>query len=87
MYSTCIFCHAGLGANNSIEPFPIGRRLAFDPAQGRLWVVCSKCERWNLSPIEERFEAIEDCDRLYRGTYVRMSTGNIGIARMRSKRM
>ena len=58
MYSTCIFCHAGLGSNEAIEHFPVGRRLAFDAAKGRLWVVCSACERWNLSPLEERWEAI-----------------------------
>ena len=40
MYSTCIFCHASLGANESIEHFPVGHRLAFDASRGRLWVVC-----------------------------------------------
>ena len=79
MYSTCIFCHAKLGANGSIEPFPIGRRLAFDPARGRLWVVCRKCERWNLSPIEERWEAIEECERRFRSTKLRVSTDNVGL--------
>jgi hypothetical protein len=83
MYSTCLYCHATLGANDMLERFPVGRRIAFDSAKGRLWVVCMQCRRWNLTPIEERFEAIEDCERLYRGTYVRMSTGNIGIAKMR----
>jgi hypothetical protein len=40
------------------------------------------CGRWNLSPIEERFEAIEACERLYRNTTVRVSTDNIGLARL-----
>jgi hypothetical protein len=83
MYSTCLYCNAKLGANDMIERFPVGRRLAFDASKGRLWVVCGQCRRWNLSPIEERFEAIEACERLYRGTRVRVSTGNIGLARMR----
>lgn len=83
MYSTCIFCHASLGANESIERFPVGRRLAFDAARGRLWVVCRKCERWNLSPLEERWEAIEDCERAYRDTRLRVSTENIGLARLK----
>jgi hypothetical protein len=82
MYSTCIFCHANLGANESIERFPIGRRLAFDAARGRLWVVCRKCERWNLSPIEERWEAIEECERHFRATRLRVSTDNVGLARV-----
>jgi len=83
MYSTCIFCHAKLGANQAIEHFPVGRRLVFDSAKGRLWVVCRKCERWNLSPIEERWEAIEECEREFSNTRLRVSTDNIGLARIR----
>ena len=83
MYSTCIFCHSGLGANEAIEHFPVGRRLAFDAAKGRLWVVCRACERWNLSPLEERWEAIEECERLFRDTRLRVSTDNIGLARLK----
>lgn len=82
MYSTCLFCHTELGANEAVEHFPIGRRLAFDGAKGRLWVVCLKCERWNLTPLEERWEAIEECERSYRGTKLRVSTDHIGLARL-----
>ncbi len=81
MYRTCIFCSRPLGANEVVETFPVGRRLAFDPERGRLWVVCRSCERWNLSPIEERWEAVETLERIFRGTRVRASTENIGIAR------
>ena len=59
MYATCLFCNTALGTNESIEHFPVGRRPAFDSATGRLWVVCRKCERWNLSPLETRSEAID----------------------------
>jgi hypothetical protein len=82
MYSTCLFCHTSLEANDAVEHFPIGRRLAFDPAKGRLWVVCRKCARWNLTPIEERWEAIEECERSYRATKLRVSTDQIGLARI-----
>jgi len=82
MYSTCLFCNRPLGRNRVIETFPVGRRLAFDGDRGRLWVVCRRCERWNLSPLEERWEAIEDCERLYRETRLRVSTDNIGLARV-----
>ena len=81
MYTTCMFCRKSLGANEVIETFPVGRRLAFDAARGRLWVVCRKCERWNLTPLEERWEAVEDCERIFRGARLRVSTGNIGLAR------
>ncbi|MEW5926907.1 MAG: hypothetical protein AB1941_05455 [Gemmatimonadota bacterium] len=82
MYSTCIFCHAPLGANEAIEQFPVGRRLAFDGAKGRLWVVCRACGRWNLSPLETRWEAVEACERTFRDTRVRVSTENVGLARL-----
>lgn len=82
MYSTCLFCNQSLGTNQAIESFPVGRRLAFDAAKGRLWVVCRKCERWNLSPMEERWEAIEECERLFRSTRTRVSTEEIGLARL-----
>jgi hypothetical protein len=82
MYSTCLFCKTDLGANEAIEHFAVGRRLAFDAAKGRLWVVCRKCERWNLTPVEERWEAIEECERSYRGTKLRVSTDQIGLARL-----
>ncbi|MDH3570746.1 MAG: hypothetical protein OER89_11260, partial [Gemmatimonadota bacterium] len=61
----------------------MGRRLAFDPTKGRLWVVCRKCERWNLTPLEERWEAFEECERLFRATRIRASTDNIGIAKLK----
>jgi hypothetical protein len=83
MYSTCLFCHTSLGKNEAIEHFPVGRRLAFDAAKGRLWVVCGACERWNLTPLEERWEAIEECERAFRDTKLRVSTDNVGLARLR----
>lgn len=83
MYTHCIHCHASLGSNDLLEPFPVGRRIAFDGDQGRLWVVCRKCERWNLAPFESRWEAIEAAERAYRDTTVRQSTDNIGLAKWR----
>ena len=82
MYSTCLFCNSNLGANEVIEHFPVGRRLAFDASKGRLWVVCRKCERWNLTPLEERWEAIEEAERIFSDTRLRVSTDNIGLARL-----
>ena len=82
MYSTCLFCNSSLGRNEAVEHFPVGRRLAFDANRGRLWVVCRKCARWNLSPFEERWEAIEEAERLFRDTRLRVSTDQIGLARL-----
>lgn len=84
MFSTCIFCNKPLGTNEALEAFPVGERLAFDAARGRLWVVCRACERWNLSPLDERWEAIEQAEKLYRDTRTRVSTDNIGLAKLKS---
>jgi hypothetical protein len=83
MYSTCLFCNKPLGKNETFETFPVGKRLAFDAAKGRLWVVCPHCERWNLTPLEDRWEAIEAAEKLYRDTRQRVATDNIGLAKLR----
>jgi hypothetical protein len=83
MYRSCIFCSAALGSNESIERFPVGRTLAFDAQKGRLWAVCPRCARWNLAPIEERWEAIEEAERLFRDTRMRVQSENIGLAKLR----
>lgn len=80
MYHSCLFCHSDLGLNDSLESLRIGRRIAFDPLKGRLWVVCTRCGRWNLTPFEERWETLEECERLFRGTRLRYATDNIGLA-------
>jgi len=83
VYATCLFCNKPLGNNEALETFPVGRRLAFDAAKGRLWVVCRQCERWNLTPLDERWEAIEQAEKLYRDTRRRVATDNIGLANLR----
>ena len=83
MYATCLFCNKPLGKNETFETFPVGKRLAFDAAKGRLWVVCPHCERWNLPPLEDRWEAIESAERLFRDARQRVSTENIGLAKLR----
>jgi hypothetical protein len=82
VYSRCLFCAHDLGRNEAIEAFPVGRRLAYDAAKGRLWVVCPACARWNLTPLEERWEATEQAERLFRTSRLRVSTDNVGLARV-----
>src|SRR5262245_59087509 len=64
MLSRCIYCHLPLSENLTLENFRVGRRIAFDPARGRLWAICDSCRRWNLAPIEERWEALEELEKL-----------------------
>jgi hypothetical protein len=83
MYRTCIFCSNPFGTNDSIEEFPVGDRLAFDAWRGRLWAVCTRCRRWNLAPIEERWEAVERCEKLFSESRLRVHSENIGMAKLR----
>ena len=82
MYRTCIFCSGDLGANEAIAPFPVGRSLAFDASRGRLWAVCPRCGRWNLAPLEERWEAVEEAERAFRDSRLRVQSQNIGLCRL-----
>ena len=81
MYARCINCHSSLGQNEVLEPFPVGRRLAFDPDQGRLWALCRACRQWNLAPLSERWEGVEAAERLFEGAAVGARTDNIALAR------
>jgi hypothetical protein len=82
VYSSCLFCHARFGANDAIEHLPVGRRIAYDAAHGRLWLVCRNCGRWNLTPFDERWEAIEECERHFVITRLRVFSDNVGLARL-----
>ncbi|HEX8691515.1 MAG TPA: hypothetical protein VF746_03675 [Longimicrobium sp.] len=82
MFTRCIFCRSPLGANETLEHFPHGRRLAFDPARGRLWAVCGACRRWNLAPFEERWEALDELERLTTGgAKLLAQTDNVALLR------
>jgi hypothetical protein len=78
MYATCTFCYASTGRTpcwrRSRSP-----RVAFDPAKGYVWAICPSCARWNLAPLEERWETMDECERRFRATTLRYSSGNIGL--------
>lgn len=80
MFQHCIFCHGKLPPNQSVEAFPVGRRIAYDPHRGRLWAVCPSCQRWNLAPFDARWEALEELERARRAAgRVLSSTENIAL--------
>jgi hypothetical protein len=82
MFTRCLFCHTPFTANQVVERFPLAMRIAFDPGRGRLWAICDACRRWNLAPIEERWEALEELDRMAtdRGRLL-SQTDNIALIR------
>jgi hypothetical protein len=71
-----------LGRNAVVEHLTVGRRLAYDQQKGRLWVVCRHCERWNLTPLETRWEAIDEAEQLFRRARLRIATENIALVRL-----
>src|SRR5574341_1432280 len=79
MYSTCAFCGGPFAGNGEPSGLGVGRRLAFDSGRGRLWVVCGKCARWNLAPLEERWEAIEVLEREAATGRLRAHTSQISL--------
>lgn len=82
MFTRCLVCHTPFPANESLEYFPNGLRVAYDPGKGRLWAVCTECKRWSLAPIEERWEALEELEKLTRDRGRLLSqTDNIALLR------
>ena len=77
--ASCAYCQALISAG---PPWAPGRgyRLAYDPGLGRLWAVCSECSRWNLTPLEQRWESLEACEEAVRtrGT-VLLSTPQLSL--------
>jgi hypothetical protein len=80
LYAHCFVCHRHFGTNDVLKNCPLGRRLAFEPRAGRLWIVCTHCSQWCLVPVESRWEAIEECESLFRSAAVRVSSENVGLA-------
>jgi hypothetical protein len=76
----CLFCRASFRRNETFHAIPRGRRIAFDPELGRLWVVCGKCFRWTLQPVEERDAALYELEKAARDVgQVVASTANITL--------
>jgi hypothetical protein len=82
LYHHCLFCNGHLGRNHVIEAFPVGRSLAFDALRGRLWVVCRRCARWNLTPLDERWEAVEECERAFSRYRAVAASGQVALCRL-----
>jgi len=81
MFRTCAFCNAPFDGDGGPSGLGIGRRLAFDEWKGRLWVVCSRCSRWNLTPFDDRFERIEAVARAAHDGRVAAATEQVALIR------
>jgi len=84
MYRTCAFCNGKLDGDGGPSGLGVGRRLAFDEWKGRLWVICPKCSRWNLAPLEDRLEQIEALARAAGEGRVAAATEHVALIRWQS---
>ncbi len=80
MYRSCLICHGDLGENDAIPAIPVGRRFAFDPESGYIWIICPACEEWNLAPIDRRWDAVEQCEAAFAASTDRQKGSGTAIA-------
>lgn len=82
MYRKCLVCDRDFAANDALKHLDRGRRVAYDPVKGRLWLICRACSRWSLVPMESRWEALEELEKLVtdQGRML-SSTDNVALMR------
>ena len=81
MFRSCAFCNAAFDGDGGPSGLGVGRRLAFDEWKGRLWVVCPRCSRWNLTPFDDRLERIEALARAASQGRIAASTDQVALIR------
>jgi hypothetical protein len=84
MFTHCFVCHAPFPPGALVEHFPVGRRVAYDPARGRLWAVCDACGGWTLAPLSQRWETLEELEKIVttrgsRGARLEGRTENVAL--------
>src|SRR5258706_3563851 len=81
MFRSCAFCNAAFDGDGGPSGLGVGRRIAFDEWRGRLWVVCPRCSRWNLTPFDDRLEKIEAVARAPSQGRIAASTQQVALIR------
>jgi len=82
LFKHCLVCHTPFQQNEELEYFSMSTRVAYDAERGRLWAVCRSCKRWSLAPIEERWEALEELEKIVKDRAKLLSqTDNIALLR------
>jgi hypothetical protein len=76
--SDCLFCGSELAAPTPRD-LDANERIAFDARLGRLWQVCAECGRWNLTPIESRWEIVEECESIASRAAILVETERLAL--------
>jgi len=82
MYATCGFCAGSLGGDGGASGLGVGRRFAYDGHRSRVWVICGKCGRWNLTPFDSREETITALERMAEGGRVAATSEQVALIRV-----
>ncbi len=81
MFQTCAFCSGALGGDGGASGLGVGRRFAFDGWKSRAWVICQRCGRWNLTPLDGRLDAVAALDRMAAAGRVAATTEQVALVR------
>jgi hypothetical protein len=81
MYTACAFCAGGLGGDGGRSGLGVGRRFAFDEWKSRAWVICGRCQRWNLTPLDTRLDVISALDQWAAQGRVAASSAQVSLIR------
>jgi len=81
MFKTCAFCSGALGGDGGASSLGVGRRFAFDGWKSRAWVICQRCGRWNLTPLDGRLDAVAALERMAAAGRVAATTDQVALVR------
>jgi hypothetical protein len=81
MFKTCAFCSGALGGDGGASGLGVGRRFAFDDWKSRAWVICQRCGRWNLTPLDGRLDAVAALERMAAAGRVAATTDQVALVR------
>lgn len=84
MYTECAFCGGALGGDGGQSGLAVGRRFAFDSWKSRAWVICQRCGRWNLTPLDTRLDTIGSLDRWARLGHLAGTSAQVSLMRVGS---
>lgn len=82
MFSTCAFCSGALGGDGGPSGLGVGRRFSYDGWKSRAWVICQRCNRWNLTPFDERLDTIAALDRMAARGRVAATSEQVALIRV-----
>ena len=82
MYLTCAFCSGALGGDGGPSGLAVGRRFAYDGWKSRAWVICQRCGRWNLTPVDTRLDTVAALERMAASGRVAATTDQVALVRI-----